>query len=612
MAGLVAFVAVSVVAWIATGLMDRRLLTVASVDTWFEADVARVVENMSDRWSNNYRSQVHPFFSLIAVPFVFVLRAASLDAWTAVRVFISIMAGMWASGLFAVLRVMGCRRPDAMTFTLVGVTSASAMFWFSVPETHPMGSVTILMAMLVVAASATRVIPPLVEVAVGAATYGVTVTNWMAGILASWTHRPWRQVLQIAVNSFALTVAIWYVGKKVAPTSMFFLGNPPESGHIVSPESLGPVRVIASFLMHTVVMPAIAIVDRPGAGQWPVMLTQSSWPGSAGILSVVSAVLWAALLVVGVWSLVRVREQRAMRLFLPLFLAGQLTLHLLFGNETFLYSPNFLPALIVLAALGSLTPLRRAVVPIALLLAVTNALNNGMQWKRANRFMADNAQYFHDPVAARAERPGDSWPDPATFSYFQTPGVRVWDRFFWTPGGSFSPALDQFTISIWVRDSSGALLANSDNLAPIDLDSTDAEGDQEIAVHTSLYDVQWHPDGRLKFEMRLTTPDDARVSLVVRGIGARVAPVRHLSWDGSRLTINGRWVIEGDSATIAAFLVDENKPGWQDDRTARSEIDVPNGWATARLERLSNAPLKLTVRDLKPGSSVDRAMGVIP
>ena len=594
-------------------MLDPRLLTINTVDTWFEADIARVVENMSDRWSNNYRSKVHPIFSLIAVPFVFVLRTVmSLDAWTSVRVFISVMAGMWALGLFAVLRLMGCRRADALTFTLLGLTSASAMFWFSVPETHPMGSVTILLAMLVVAASATRVIPPLVEVAVGAATFGVTVTNWMAGILASFAHRPWRQALQIAVNSFALTVLLWWVGKKVAPSGMFFLGNPPESGHIVAPEALGPVRVVTSFLMHSVVMPAIAIVDRPGAGHWPVMLTQSSWPGSAGILSVISAVLWASLLITGVWSLRRVREQRALRLFLPAFLLGQIVLHLIFGNETFLYSPNFLPALIAMAALGSLTPLRRAVIPVALLLTVTNAINNGTQWRRATHFLSDNAAYHHDPVASRAERPGDPWPDAAVFTRFKMPGIRVFDVGFWSPGGSFSPALDQFTVSVWVRDGNGTLVANSDDVTPIVSDSSDAEGEAEVFVHTARYDIQWQPDGPRTYRMRLTAPAEARVSLVVRGIGARVAPVRHLSWDGARLTINGRWVIEGDTAALAAFLVDENQPGWQHERAARREISVTNGWAAARLERLSAAPLTLVVRDLAPEHSIDRPLGVIP
>jgi hypothetical protein len=611
-----AFGLVASITWGASGFVDARLLEHQTVDVWFEADIARVVENMSERWSDHYRAQVHPILALVVLPFVYaVRRVLSLETWTSIRVVLSLTAGLWAIGLFAVLRLTGFRRPDASVFTLLGVTSAGAVFWFGVPETHIVGSLTILLALLVVAVSARRQIPAFVEVAVGVATLGVTVTNWMAGIIASWSHRSWRQTLQISANAFALTVLLWAVGKKLAPSSTFFLGNPPEPAALLSPEALGPARVVSSFLMHTVVMPAIAIVDRPGAGQWPILAVQPSSPGSGGALSLLSAVLWGALLLVGVWSLWRVREHRSMRLFVACFLAGQLALHLLYGSETFLYAPNYLPALIVLSAFGAMGPLRRVVVPVALLLVVTNAINNGSQWWRATRFLADNARYQHDPRAARAERPEDPWPDAAHFTPISEPGARVVDQVYVSAGGSFSPGMDQFTISLWARDEDGRILANSDETLPSPSDTTQRvveRGGPWGRVQTAYYDVHWQPDGLRKYRMQLTTRNDARVSLVVRGIGARAAPVRYLHWDGSRLTINRRWVIEGDSATIMTFLGDEQSREWQGACQAQCEIDVPDGWAAARLELSAHGRHALVVRDLEPARSIDRPLGVIP
>ena len=611
-----AFVLVAMITWGASGFVDARLLEHQTVDVWFEADIARVVENMSERWSNHYRAQVHPILALVVLPFVYAFRRVlSLETWTSIRVVLSVTAGLWAIGLFAVLRLTGFRRPDASVFTLLGLTSAGAVFWFGVPETHIVGSLTILLALLVVALSAGRQIPAFVDVAVGVATMGVTVTNWMAGIIASWSHRSWRQTLQISTNAFALTVLLWAVGKKLAPSSTFFLGNPPEPAALLSPEALGPARVVNSFLMHTVVMPAIAIVDRPGAGQWPILAVQPSSPGSGGALSLLSAVLWGALLLVGVWSLWRVREHRSMRLFVACFLAGQLALHLLYGSETFLYAPNFLPALIVLAAFGAMSPLRRVVVPVALLLVVTNAVNNGSQWWRATRFLSDNARYQHDPRAARAARPEDPWPDAANFTPISEPGARVVDQVYVSAGGSFSPGMDQFTISLWARDQDGRILANSDETLPSPSDTTQREDERGRPwgpVQTAYYDVHWQPDGVRKYRMLLTSRNDARISLVVRGIGARPAPVRHLHWDGSRLTINRRWVIEGDSATMITFLGDENSREWQNACQAQCEIDVPDGWAAARLELSARGRHALVVRDLEPERSIDRQLGVIP
>jgi len=610
-----AFVLVVVTIWIATGFVDGRLLTHETVDVWFEADIARVVENMSDRWSNNYRAKLHPILSLVVLPVLYALRRVlSLETWTGIRVVLSVTAGLRAIGLYAVLRLTGFRRLDAGVFTLLGLTSAGAIFWFGVPETHTVASLTIILALLVVAASAGRRIPAFIEVGVGVATLGVTVTNWMAGIFASWSHRSWRQTLQISTNAFALTVILWAVGKKLAPSSTFFLGNPPEPAALLPPEALGPARVVSSFLMHTVVMPAIAIIDRPGAGEWPILAVQPSSPGSGGPLSLLAAVLWGALLLVGVWSLWRVREHRSMRLFLACFLAGQLALHLLYGNETFLYAPNFLPALIVLAAFGAMSPLRRVVVPVALLLAVTNALNNGSQWWRATRFLSDNARYHHDPRAARAARPGDFWPDAGKFTRLIVPGVRVFDQGYVSSGGSFSPGLDQFTISVWVRDADGRILGNSDELLPSPGDTTrhvDERGQPWGLVQTAYYDVHWQPDGLRKYRMQLTARNDAHISLVVRGIGARPAPVRNLTWDGSRLTINRRWAIEGDSATMMAFLVDEKSGESQNACPTRCEIFVPDGWAAARLELSARGRHTLVVRDLEPERSIDRPLGVI-
>jgi hypothetical protein len=611
-----AFLVVSAVTWGATRTIDPRLLTLETVDVWFEADIARVVENVSDRWSNHYRAKVHPIFALLVLPVVYLLKAVlSVDAWTAIRMVLTIAAGLWTIGLYAVLRLIGCGRTDSGIFTLLGVTSAGAMFWFVVPETHTVASITILLALLVVALSASRRIPALVEVAVGAATLGVTLTNWMAGILASWSHRSWRQTLQISVNAFALTVVLWAVNKKLAPSSPFFLGNPTEDGAVLAPEALGPLKVATSFFMHTVVMPAIAVIDRPGAGQWPIMVVQSSAPGSASVVGVISALLWAALLVIGVWSLVRVKEQRAMRIFLATFLAGQLAVYLVYGNETFLYAPNFLPALIVLAALGALSPMRRVVGPIAALLVVGNVLNNGQQWTRANHFLSEYEQLRHDPAAERAERPDGPWPEPGAFERLEMPGVRNFDVGYVSSGGSFSPGLDQFTISVWVRDEQGALLANSDEFPPVSPDSAEPfpNGLEPGALfRTPHYDVRWAPDGPRKYRMRLTTKGDFQVSLVVRSVGARAAPIRHLSWNGDDLVINNRWVIEQDSASIDAFLVDENAPGWQNARPAESDISVLDGWAAARLDLAVPGSHTLVVRDLAPEASIDRPLGVIP
>ena len=647
---LIAAAVMAAATWWATRALDPRLLRYDTVDVWFEADLARVFENMTSRWSNHTRANVHPLFALFVLPVVTVLRHAfALSAWDAVRVGLSMAAAGWAAGIFAVLRLMGCRRPDAIVFTLLGMTSAGAMFWFAVPETHTVASLSIVLALLAVAFSTHRILPLYLDVAVGVATLGVTVTNWMAGILATWSHRSLRTTIQVSANALVVTVVLWAMQKRLAPSAAFFLGNPPETGHILAPEALGSAHVIGSFFMHTVVMPAITVVDRPGAGEWPIMIVQPTLPGSAGPLSLLSAILWGALLATGAWSLVRLRRARAMRIFLATFVAGQLALHLLFGNETFLYAGNFLPALIVLAALGTLGPTRRAVLPIAMLLAVTNTANNGAQWVRASRFLTEYARYHHDDEAERAARPDDPWPAPRQFRRLAVPGVRNFDRAFVSSRGSFSPALDQFTISIWVHDDSGRVIERSnvlvassersdgpprpalaDGETPVhvavtpaprsaakgDASQTDIaptnEGVGSAIAHSPFYDADWEVDGPRRYTLEVTTPESLRVDLVVRGVGASEAPVRHLQWDGEDLTINGRWVIDAEPGALTGRVADEHDPEWASEHPTTSEVFVEDGWGVARLEVLKPGRHRLRVYDVSPRGSIDRRLGVIP
>ena len=67
-------------------------------------------------------------------------------------------------------------------------------------------------------------------------------------------------------------------------------------------------------------------------------------------------------------------------------LVGQLTLHILYGGETFLHSLHFLPFLIVLAALSTLTRARLVALLLAGTLVLSAGVNNGLQFRQATEF----------------------------------------------------------------------------------------------------------------------------------------------------------------------------------------------------------------------------------
>jgi len=69
-------------------------------------------------------------------------------------------------------------------------------------------------------------------------------------------------------------------------------------------------------------------------------------------------------------------ELRAFSLTLIAYLVGQMLLHLIYGDEPFLYSAHFMPAMIMVGAIGFLCPARVVTRGVALLFIITAAISN--------------------------------------------------------------------------------------------------------------------------------------------------------------------------------------------------------------------------------------------
>lgn len=353
-------------------------------DMWFDADIPRTFIDMTQRWASQHRTSRHPLFSLAANPPVYLLRKAlELDPVTAVRTVVSVVAGLWTLVLFVLLRSIGCRRLDALIFTSLALVSASSIFWFVVPDTFPFGSLSILCALAFVAATHQRNASQVWYVLISALTLSFTITNWMAGVFATIVRHSWRQSFLISANALCVVAALWSVEKTIFPRSVSFLIWEPARNEFILVAS--PVEVINSFVFHSVIMPAIGLVQR--GLNWPMMTVQRSLPGSGTVWGALAVPLWLVILGLGVWGLIRAQRRSDLRIVLVLTLLGQLALALLYGRETFLYSVHFAPLLVVLAAFGALTPARPWTLSLAVALVVLVGINNALQLREAIEFV---------------------------------------------------------------------------------------------------------------------------------------------------------------------------------------------------------------------------------
>ncbi|MDJ0707545.1 MAG: hypothetical protein QNJ46_30080 [Leptolyngbyaceae cyanobacterium MO_188.B28] len=593
--------------WINPGVLDSN-----AASAWFEADVPRVFENMTDRHSNHYRTKVHPLFSLLAFPPVFALQKAfQLTPLQAVNWVMAGMAALWIGLLFVLLRSLNCRRGDAVLFSLLGATSAAAVFWFVVPETYPFGSVTILAALLFASLAQTKRLSSLGYVAISAATLSMTITNWMVGILTALVNQPRKRAAQLSINAFCLVTVLWGVQKFLFTTSVFFLGDREEQQYVLDPDAGGPLQIVQSFFAHAQIMPAIRAVDKFNRPEWPVLTTQLSSPGSASFWGAAGVVVWLALLGLGFWSLFSLKQHPKFRLVLGLSLLGQLALHLVYGDETFLYSLHFAPLLLIVAALTTLTPYRRWGLLLASGVLLCTVINNYQQFVYATDFAFAHGTPRQQVQGQMHYRPQDPWPRGVGHVVLATPGSREEDKAYHEPGGSFSPSVDSFGVSIWVMDGQGNFNVSSDQIPLKEIEQRWVErrgGEMPaVATQTKFYQGTWSEIAQGRWRLDLQIPDGGKTqaAIALRSVGPAGGPIHSLDWNDQQLTVNDRWTVEIDPTPKQVVLGHEGDKGWKDSAAAAAHWEGEDGWGYARLDLGDGTQWHVTLTDLTPPSPND-------
>ncbi len=348
---------------------------------------------MTDRVSNHYRVKVHPLFSLVAFPLTLLAtKGLSVDPIVSVKLVISAIAALWISTLFILFRLMGLHRLDAILFSLLASVSSASMFWFVVPETYSFGSLSIVIALCFVVLAETRQFSSLWYAGVSALTLSMTTTNWMVGLLTTFVSFPKKKALQVTINAFSLTVVLWTVQKIIFPSAVFFLGDREEKNYVLMSGSGGFWPVLKSFLSHTMVMPNINLLtEKYTLPHWPVLSVQSAMPGSGTLYGPIAVVVWTILLGLGLWGFFTSRQHLKLRIVVGVTLLGQLLLHSIYGDETFLYALHFVPLLIALVAFSSFTRGRTIALGLTAILILTAGTNNLIQFNRSIELVNDQA-----------------------------------------------------------------------------------------------------------------------------------------------------------------------------------------------------------------------------
>jgi hypothetical protein len=581
-------------------------------DVWFQSDLPRVYDNMTSRGSDHYRTKVHPLFPLMTLPAVgFLWKVLGVQPVKALSLLFATIAGFWIGAFYLLLRLSALRHLDAVVFSCVAMVSAASLFWFAVPETYSLGSLTILVALILVAMTERRRFSEAWYIAISAATLSVTVTNWMAGIIASATNLPWRRAVQVSVNAFFVVSVLWAVQKHFVPSANYFLEQGEEFRYMMLPQSGGPLRIMAAFFLHTLVAPSIEIINYIANPLKPtarlVMSVQNVLPGTGNALGLVAVLSWMALLVLGVVGILSMRNNFRLRIVIALTLASQLSLHLVYGEETFLYAMHFLPLLVLLSAFGTQTRFRWLVLSLATVFVLVAVPHNWSQFLRATKFFQSHAiKGRSDVLREMVTRPRDFWPRGQGHVVLAEPGSAEEQKSYHEPGGSFSPTVGSFGVSLWVKDRYDDIQATSNNISMNAIRQRFDWGLSEngarppaIITDTPFYIARWSHVSKSTsvLDLRKKAGSDKNLAIAIRGVGPAGGPVNTLDWDGQLLTVNNRWQITIHPVPMAVHLGNERVEGWPMASARGNHMESSSGWGFARIDLGNENAWQMTILD---------------
>ena len=594
-----------------------------SMDFWFEADTLREISNMTRVHDDHYRTSVHPLFSLLTfVPVYLAKHALSISPLRAVLLIGSLIGGLWSGTLYMVFRLLGCRKWDAIVLTLLGLVSASALFWLPVPNSYSWGSLSIMLAFVLLLYTEQRPLGASVYVAASALTLSFTVTNWMAGLLISLARWPWKQAVQLSVNALCLVVILWGVQKIIFPSAVFFIGHREETSFVNHPQAGGIANVASSIVFHSLVAPAVRFVKDDAYAQAHAdafrlserLTFQFSAPGSAGPLGLVAVGLWSGLLLNGLWRMVTMDHHLRFRLVLGSMLAFEILLHMLYGEETFVYSLNFMPLLLGVAALGTLGPGRRIVTGVAGVLVLCVAVNNWQQLQAATHTATQFTPQRELMTSMMEKDPERPWPRSVGHVPLAVPGSPEGGTAYHEPGGDFSPQLPSFGVSLWLCDAAGTPVVVSQTVPINEIKQEFVPSGHPIipaiATQTPYYQATWTRLDASRWELRFKNMTNHVPVIVIRSVGPAGGPVTALNQEAGQVTVNHRWAVAATPAPDRVAMGDENRAGWMTAQSAATSWVGESGWGYARLQFSPAAAkpgeeIRMILSDLRPPVEIE-------
>lgn len=347
----------AVITWL---LSTRLAFTITHLDVWFDSDSVFVFDQMTNRFSpHNDTNSRHPLFALLVFPPIFLLnKVVGVDRALAALVVLITVSTLSVTGMYAALRLVGRPVGVAVVFTGLFLSSTCGLLFLGIHERLMLGGLSIILCVIAYCLHQRRLLSTTWLTAAAALTLGITITNFLVGAAALLFALGFKKGIGAALKAVAVVVLLSIASRAVFPKASLILDIrawPLQSIAFSKAEVQtrgGTVLDKASvFYLHSIVFPAPAIQVKPPP--WSDKRFLSLQKGSLRRYSATgyaALALWILVLGMGLLYSLNRRSRQASDLFLITALLGQFGFFLVFGTETVLYSPYYVPLVLAVAS----------------------------------------------------------------------------------------------------------------------------------------------------------------------------------------------------------------------------------------------------------------------
>jgi hypothetical protein len=320
----------------------------------------------TDHWQDFYWRSVHPLALLILKPsvnFLSIFLNGNLDFAAIVLTALAGAACVFLAWMF--LRGVLENNPAALIMASLLGLSASHLFFGSLIETYIFLAAATLFCFVLMQRK-NHSLPLLITV--GVATMGITLTNFAQTVIALFCSKPdFKFTFKYISIVVALTISLMLAGNVFYPNASPYFFVP--SSFVAEEQNIRPIsenRIVAlvrAFVFNNIAAPS------PMMSHKDIPFTQFRFYRAEDYtisrydtpFQSVTERIWVALLILA--AIFFIKDLRSHPAELTLALIGcvllNLMIHLRYGKELFLYSPNWTYAIVLLLGISWKSLLQR-------------------------------------------------------------------------------------------------------------------------------------------------------------------------------------------------------------------------------------------------------------